>query len=185
MEEENELTLEEYIQQCRPYNINFTEDISEESFLKFSKEVNDTNHILKRDLILSSFGGSARFIEPMSKIIEDGQINMFANFYICSAAFIIFFGTNTERQIMKNTVGMFHYPYINGAALTPDNKIRSESEFDKLFYEKTKKYDEKFFKELLEIDSKTHKMLKEGGELVYNESQMKKLLKKSEKMFGN
>ena len=181
-EEGVEISLEEYLANIRPYSMDFGE-FNKENYRNFLEEINNTNHIVNRDFYLDSNGGNASYINPMKRVIEKGDLKLIASDRIISAAFLLFLSTKVDKEILHNTYGMFHYPYPIGQRLNPNFTPQADSEIEKALLKKDY-HDKKFFKELLEIDKETDKMLMKGGELVYNTAQLKKLLKKSNQMLG-
>jgi hypothetical protein len=176
--------MEQFLLVTRPHIIGF-EDFNDKEFDRFVQNINETNHLPNRQVFLKSYGGSADLISAFIEIVKNSQAKLVADSRIYSAGFISFFQANVERKILNSTVGMFHYPYLPSARLTPDNKLHVHTKLDDFLLKKAKWYDEKYFKELLEITTPMHKDLKEGGQLVYGTRDLRKILKKSEEMFGN
>ena len=177
------MSIEQFIAEQRPYVIPLGA-ITDKSYANFIHHVNDTNDILRRQVILDSPGGNATLINSIIHTVENNHLELVASSTIASAAFVIFFKSDVEKIVLDNTMGLFHYTWYNGASVGPDFKMVIDEESEKFFIEKGF-CDEEFFKELLEIDKKKHKMLLKGGELLYNSEQLRELIVKADKLLGN
>jgi len=180
MNKDSQVIIEYY-----PPHILTFEDFTIEGYQKIIYDINESKDFINRELYLSSSGGFTRFISPIKNIIESSNIKVIANDHIHSSAFMLFFATNTEREVLDDTVGMFHYPYLSEVSLLPNNSIRLDGndKLSKLNTEFRLPFQE-YFNELLGITKKVHNRLLKGDDLVYRTEDLRKLLAKSEKIFG-
>jgi len=182
VEEGQGISMQDYITEILPHNILFGE-FSDENYLGLVHDLNTSKDFLNRQIYLQSYGGVATLITPIKNMIEESGVKLVASQYIASCAFILFFTSFVRKEILDDTLGMFHYPYYMGATVHPNDAIKFNSAFEKFQYDG---YDfgVKFMRELLNITDKQHKMLLKGGELCFTTKELKKLLKKSNKMLG-
>ena len=181
-EELKELTMQDYVTTVLPHNITFGE-FTEENYHNLVHDLNTSKDYLVRNIYLRSYGGNASLISPMKNVVEEAGVKLIASQYIASAAFILFFTSRVNKEILDDTLGMFHYPYYVNATVNPNDNIKFHSKFEK-FQHENYDFGVEFMRELLGITDKQHKMLLKGGELCFKTKELRKILKKSKKMLG-
>ena len=151
-EEIKNIMDETFPEVVNPYLLSF-EAFDKESFLKFIDIVNATSELEERHLYIDSAGGSTALINPLKNIVETSNIKTVAYGKMFSSAFIFYMTLKSEKKILDDTIGMFHYPYIDNASLLPNNQIRHDSDTHKA-YANHNFVDLEFYKELLNISNR-------------------------------
>lgn len=170
---------EEVFYSKRKFIIEFN-DFSGENYERFLEEANNSIEHPFRDFHLASNGGKPYFINPIKKILEEGDFTMTGYSHLFSAGFLLYMYTDVEKVILENTVGAFHYPILSGVTLNNNNTLNVSSKLDKFMYD-SEVYNVDFFRELLGITNAQHKKLEASADewLIYDYKKMRKLSDKS------
>lgn len=184
VEEEEQISMAEMIYITRPDYV-MLGDYTENALVNFLADLNTSRDTPRRIIYLNSTGGFLDFVTPMVDAIETSNCELVATNRIYSAAFMTFFASDVRKEILPNTLGMFHYPYLAGVALNPNHTLKTQSntKLDHLEQKLKIPYME-FFKKLLGITKAKHELLLKGGELIYEYDDLVKLLEKSKKLLA-
>lgn len=158
-----------------------TKNFGDDSLQEFINQVNngDTDSMT---IYLGSDGGSALYMPAFRDIIERYQIHLVAFSHVSSSALDLFLLTNTTREILDDTVGMYHQEVYNHLPVSPNLDIKVEPSYLKII--KAGLVNNELVESFLNLSKKESKLIDEGVNLYINTKRLKRALKKSQKYFN-
>ena len=157
--------------------------IKEEEFFNFVAQVNATEPDEEITVYLNSEGGDPSLVPAFRRMIEERQMTLVGHGKIMSAALDLFLLTNTKREVLDYTLGLFHQVVITKVSMNTESKVLIQSDLKKIW--KNTNYGEGLVEDFLELTPIELAKVKKGEDLYFDHEKLRKALKKSENFFIN
>ena len=157
--------------------------IREDEFLNFVAQVNVAEPDEEITVYLNSGGGDPTLVPAFRRIMEERQITLVGHGKLMSAALDLFLLTNTKREVLDYTLGLFHQAVLTKVTINQESKVLAQSDLKKIW--KNTKYGEGLVEDFLELTPIELAKVKKGEDLYFDHEKLRKALNKSENFFNN
>lgn len=155
--------------------------IKEEEFLSFVAQVNIAEPEEEITVYLNSGGGDPTLVPAFRHLIEERQIRLVGHGKLMSAALDLFLLTNTKREVLDYTLGLFHQAVITKVSINHESKVLAQSDLKKIW--KHTNFGEGLVEQFLELSPSDLAKVKKGDDLYFDHEKLRKALNKSENYF--